>query len=89
MLSDVGLEPGRFLASLIAFNIGVEIGQLSVIAVAFIALVFGTWFARKAHLPAEEVHSEALPVMHRCVSIIGSLIIGVIGVYWVIERAVL
>ena len=89
VLSDLGLTAGRFLASLIAFNIGVEIGQLAVIAVAFLAIVFGAWLARKGQLPAEEVHAEVVYVMHRSVSIIGSLIIGVIGLYWVIERTVL
>jgi hypothetical protein len=32
-LKDIGLPPGAFLASLFSFNIGVEIGQLAVVAV--------------------------------------------------------
>ncbi|MEL6794907.1 MAG: HupE/UreJ family protein, partial [Pseudomonadota bacterium] len=42
VLSEFGFAPGQFVASLIAFNIGVEIGQLVVIAVCF--LTVGLWF---------------------------------------------
>ena len=33
---DLGLAQGQFILSLIAFNIGVELGQLAVIAAAFV-----------------------------------------------------
>ena len=89
VLGDVGLAPGRFVASLIGFNIGVEIGQLAVIAVAFLLILLATRLSKFAKLPAEEAAAEALPVAHRAVSTVGSLIIGIIGVYWVIERAFL
>ncbi len=89
VLSDVGLQPGRFIASLIGFNIGVEIGQLAVILATFLLLLVGTRLAKVARLPADQAAAEALPVMHRSVSVIGSLIIGIIGIYWVVERAIL
>ncbi len=89
VLSDVGLTAGRFIASLVAFNIGVEIGQLAVIAVAFLLILLGARLAKVAHLPAEEAHAEAVPVMHRAVSIVGSLLIAIVGLYWVVERAFL
>ncbi len=89
VLSDVGLAPGRLLASLVAFNIGVEIGQLAVILAAFLFMVLAVRLAKVSRLPAEQAAAEALPVMHRSVSIIGSLIIAAIGIYWVIERAIL
>ena len=47
---EIGPAPGQFLLSLVAFNLGVELGQLAVIALCF--LVFG-WTARQRwHRPA-------------------------------------
>lgn len=74
VLGDFGLEQGRFILSLIAFNIGVEIGQLAVIAMAFAAV--GYWFGQK-------------PWYRKSIAIPASAAIGVIGLYWTIERVVL
>ncbi|MEM8880838.1 MAG: HupE/UreJ family protein [Pseudomonadota bacterium] len=70
-LGDFGIASGRFVQALIGFNIGVELGQLAVIAIAFLSV--GYWFStttwyRKA---------IAVPV---------SVVISAIGLYWVIER---
>lgn len=74
VLGDVGLEPSKFVSSLIAFNIGVELGQLSVIAIAFVALglTFGKrdWYRKRIAIPA-------------------SIIIAIVGIYWTIERVFL
>jgi len=56
VLGDIGLGEGRFLVSLVGFNLGVELGQLTVITSAFliVALPFGRrpwyrlWIARPA-----------------------------------------
>lgn len=45
VLSEFGLAPGQFVVSLIAFNVGVELGQLFVVAVCFAAV--GYWFGGK------------------------------------------
>ncbi len=45
VLSEFGFAPGQFVASLIAFNVGVEIGQLTVIAICFLAV--GIWFGKR------------------------------------------
>lgn len=39
VLADVGLPQGQYALSLISFNVGVELGQLTVIALAFICLL--------------------------------------------------
>ena len=74
VLSDVGLPEGRFVVSLIAFNIGVELGQLSVIAVAFaaLALPFGMepWYRARIAVPA-------------------SCLIAMVGAWWTVERVFL
>ncbi|MGI9402302.1 MAG: HupE/UreJ family protein [Rhizobiaceae bacterium] len=71
VLGEVGLDPGRFVTSLVGFNIGVEIGQLSVILIAFILLEmpFGKyeWYRSRIAVPA-------------------SAAISVIGAYWFFER---
>lgn len=41
VLADVGLPPGQFVPALISFNVGVELGQIAVIALAFFAI--GLW----------------------------------------------
>jgi hypothetical protein len=71
VLGDVGLAPSQFISSLIAFNIGVEIGQLSVIAIAFITL--GLTFGKK-------------PWYRSYIAIPASVLIGAVGIYWTIER---
>lgn len=45
VLGEIGLNPARFVTGLIGFNIGVELGQLSVILAAF--LLVGLWFGKK------------------------------------------
>ncbi|MEM9320223.1 MAG: HupE/UreJ family protein [Pseudomonadota bacterium] len=71
VLGDFGIASGRFVEALIGFNIGVEFGQLAVIAVAY--ALMGAWFARRSWYRA----AIAVPV---------SVVISLIGAYWVVER---
>lgn len=71
VLGDVGLEPSKFISSLIAFNIGVELGQLSVILIAFVTI--GLAFGKK-------------PWYRKYIAIPGSILIAIVGIYWTIER---
>ncbi|MEO0485561.1 MAG: HupE/UreJ family protein [Pseudomonadota bacterium] len=90
VLSDFGLSQGQFLVSLVAFNVGVEIGQLTVILCAFLLISAGVVAARIARLDdPEEQMVRDMPEMYRANAIVGSLIIGVVGFYWFIERAFL
>lgn len=73
VLGDFGIASGRFIEALIGFNIGVELGQLAVIAIAF-ALV--GWFMQR------EWYRKAIVIP-------ASLVIAAIGAYWVIERTLL
>ena len=74
VLGELGLQPGSFLISLIGFNIGVEIGQLAVIAAAFLAV--GLWFGRK-------------PWYRQRIAIPASAVIGLVGAWWFVERVFL
>ncbi len=52
VLADLGLQPGTLAASLVGFNVGVEIGQLAIVA-AFLPLAYlmrSTWFYRRVVL---------------------------------------
>lgn len=71
VLGDIGLDPARFISGLIAFNIGVEFGQLAVIAIAF--LVLGIPFGKK-------------PWYRAYIAVPASVAIGLVGAYWTIER---
>ncbi len=74
VLGEIGLDPARFISGLIAFNIGVEIGQLTVIALAFLAV--GLWFgSRDWYRPF-----IAIPV---------SCVIAVVGAWWMVERTLI
>jgi len=73
VLGDYGIASDRFAVALIGFNIGVEFGQLAVIAIAF-ALV--GWFISK-------------PWYRKVIAIPASLLIAAIGAYWVVERTLL
>ncbi len=71
VLGDFGLPEGQFIPALIGFNIGVEIGQLTVIAIAF--LLVGLWFGKK-------------PWYRKFIANPVSAAIALIGLYWCIER---
>ncbi|WP_245814820.1 HupE/UreJ family protein [Litoreibacter ascidiaceicola] len=74
VLGEFGLAPGRFVAGLIGFNVGVEVGQLTVIALAFLAV--GYWFGNK-------------PWYRARIAIPASVFIAIVGGYWAVERVFL
>ena len=73
VLQELGLPAGEFLPALIAFNVGVELGQLTVIGVAL--LTVGLWFSRRPWYRARVV-------------IPASALIAAVGGYWTITRIV-
>ena len=80
VLAEFGLGQ-HFVASLIAFNVGVEVGQLFVIAIAFAVLIAAFRVMGRRLTPvAEGFHA---------VAIVGSLLIAAVGAWWVIERTLL
>ena len=70
-LTGLGLPQKDYLGSLISFNVGVEMGQVSVILLAW-ALV-GRWAADKVWYKRRVV----IPV---------SVVIGLVAAYWTVER---
>ena len=89
VLGEFGLPDGQFIPALIGFNIGVELGQLTVIALAAIALWLGVRAARMSDLEGQEETITDYNVMFRAWSMTGSLIIALVAIYWVIERTLL
>ncbi|WP_051719160.1 HupE/UreJ family protein [Hymenobacter sp. IS2118] len=71
VLTGLGLPAKDYVGSLISFNVGVELGQVSVILLCW-ALV-GRWAARKSWYKQRVV----VPV---------SVVIGLVAAYWTIER---
>lgn len=71
VLQEIGLPQDDFLTGLISFNVGVELGQLSVIAIAWLAT--GLWFSAKPWYRARIVYP-------------GSAAIALVGLYWTVER---
>ncbi len=77
---ELGLPPGQFWGALLGFNVGVEVGQLSVVLLA-LALV-SVW-RTVSRSPQADAHYR------RWVVIPGSLLIGLVGLWWAIERTLL
>ena len=71
VLDEVGLPPAQFAQALIGFNIGVELGQLAVIATCFLAV--GLWF-RHRHW------------YRRLVTMPASAMVALIAAFWFFER---
>lgn len=71
VLVELGLPQNEFVSALVAFNLGVEFGQLSIIALAF-AAVF--WLRDRD------------PYYRNLVVIPGSLVIAGMGLYWTWAR---
>jgi hydrogenase/urease accessory protein HupE len=71
VLREVGLPRSEFLSGLLSFNVGVEGGQLAVIATAYVllGLPFGKrpWYRRRVVVPL-------------------SLAIAAVGLYWAVQR---
>ncbi|WP_417598079.1 HupE/UreJ family protein [Pararhodobacter oceanensis] len=86
VLGDFGISASSFVGALLGFNLGVEIAQLAVILAAFVLVWVGARLARVAPLPEEELPVRDLQVMYRAVSVVGSIIISLIGAWWTIER---
>ncbi len=89
VLGEFGLPESQFIPALIGFNVGVELGQLTVIALAALILLGCSWLARRSDLSEAEAPVGSYAVMFRAVSIPGSLIIALIGAYWCVERVFL
>lgn len=73
VLEAFGLPEGQFVPALIGFNIGVELGQLTVMAIAFACV---GWFARKEWYRAR-------------IAVPASCVIAAVGAYWFVERVFL
>ena len=71
VLSDFGLPEDAFVTALISFNVGVELGQLFIILIAFLAV--GLWFGKK-------------PWYKATITTPASLVITGIAFYWFIDR---
>ena len=71
-LRELGLPSGDWLTSLIFFNIGVEIGHLTVVALTLLVIF---WW-RKKHWYRKAIQ---IPI---------SAIIGCVGLFWTIERII-
>ena len=73
VLSDFGMPENAFMTALISFNVGVELGQIAVISLAFLGV--GIWFRNK-------------PWYRQAIVIPGSLAIAITGLYWTWDRIV-
>ena len=71
MLKDFGMPDHAFFTALLSFNVGVELGQLAIITLAFLAV--GLWFADRTWY-------------RQVVVVSGSLAIAAIGLYWTYDR---
>lgn len=71
VLAEFGLPDANFLTALLAFNVGVELGQLAVIAACYVAV--GYLFGEK-------------PWYRRFIVWPGSLAIAAVATYWFVER---
>lgn len=74
VLETFGLPDNHFVPALLGFNVGVEFGQLTVIALAFLAV--GAWFRDK-------------PWYRRRITIPASLAIAAVGAFWMVQRTIL
>ncbi len=71
ILKEFGIPKGEFVTGLLSFNVGVELGQLTVIAACF--LLVGIWFGNK-------------PWYRQRIVIPGSLVIAAVAAYWFVQR---
>jgi hypothetical protein len=70
-LKEIGMPKNQLLSSLLSFNIGVELGQITIIFAAY--FLIGKWFSNKTWYKERIVY----PI---------SSIIACVALYWTIER---
>lgn len=70
-LRELGLPRAEFVTALVTFNLGVEVGQLTVIATAFVLV--GHWFANREWYRARVI-------------VPASSLIAAVGLFWTIQR---
>lgn len=70
-LSDIGLPKGTELLALLLFNLGVELGQVAIIALLLIGLWIATKIAAQSRKPIEFASAYLL---------------GIIGMFWTAQR---
>ena len=73
---ELGLPQGQFLSALLGFNVGVEVGQLSIVAAALVAAAI---WRRADRVSADTTY-------RRYVAVPLSLAIGAVGLWWTVER---
>jgi hypothetical protein len=73
-LNEIGLPPGRFYTSILSFNLGVELGQVTVITAMFLLII----------IPLRKKTGYRKIVVYPL-----SLFIAVVAAYWTIERVFL
>ena len=70
-LNEIGLPPNQFLTSILSFNGGVELGQVTIIALMYFLLILPmrnrSWYRSRVVVPL-------------------SLLIGLTALYWTVER---
>jgi len=71
VLHEIGLPRADYITGLVAFNVGVEFGQLAVITIAF--ALTGLWFRDR-------------PWYHRGIVVPASAAIALVGMYWTVQR---
>jgi HupE / UreJ protein len=73
-LGELGLPQNSYLTSLLLFNLGVELGQITVIVAAWFLLA--KWFGNKTYY-------------RKAIVIPLSIVISLVAAYWVVERVLL
>jgi hypothetical protein len=71
-LREIGLPPGDIPLALLAFNLGVEAGQLAFVAVVLLVMNFG-----------KRIYSDTLP---RWLGKVPAYGIGTVAAFWTLER---
>ncbi len=69
-LKELGLPPGKFWSTLAGFNLGVELGQITVVSTAFLLTFWmwrKSWYRSRVVIPA-------------------SALISVVALYWFVQR---
>jgi hydrogenase/urease accessory protein HupE len=74
VLKDFGMPDDAFMTALLSFNVGVELGQLTIITLAF--LTVGLWFGNRRWY-------------RHVIVTTGSAAIALIGLYWTYDRIVI
>ncbi|BCX48753.1 hypothetical protein HAHE_26610 [Haloferula helveola] len=88
VMQELELPSDALLVPLVGFNVGVEVAQVAVLAIAFaVWLILAAIVRKQVRADGPDAVDQAVQKRMRPVAVVASAAIALVGLYWTFERA--